>query len=92
MTIPPDPNARPCPAPDSREERGTSDRPSANRTNNTVAQDLPLQFPLPLSTIDSDVTIAGPSPRELIAERIGDCPPGPSDLRDNIVYGVHQAF
>ena len=85
MTIPPDLDASANLAPGSREGMDVLERPSMNRANTTVALDLPLQLPLPLSTIDSDVSSAAPSPREPTVGGTGDHPPGPSDFRDDIV-------
>ena len=85
MTNAPDPGAPPSTAPVLREEKDTFDRPSVNRANTTVAPDLPLQVPLPLSTIDSDIAIAGPSSRELNVECTSDHSPAPSDFQYDIV-------
>ena len=84
MTILPDLDAPASPAPGSR-GKDIFNHPSMNRTNTTVAPDLPLQLPLPLSTIDSDAASAGPSPRESTVKCTDDHPPGPSDFRYDIV-------
>ena len=85
MTIPPDLDASANLAPGSREGMDVLERPSMHRANTTVALDLPLQLPLPLSAIDSDVASAAPSPREPAVGGTGDHPPGPSNFRDDIV-------
>ena len=84
MTFAPDPDVPTSLARSSCEEKDTFDLPSVNRPNITVAPDLPLQSSLPLSTVDSDVSIAGPSPRETTVECTGDHTPRPSDFRHDI--------
>jgi len=88
-TSAPDPGAAAegdgSPKPGLRKEKDALGPPLVNRANNMATPDLPPQSPSLPSATGSDVAIAGPSLRELNAERTGDHPPHPSHCRYDVV-------